>query len=160
MNPQVLAKLKAVEAQYAELMRLVSDASVQADPPTYRTHAKALSDLQPLVDRAREYHQVSGALAEARELASGDAEMKALADEEIPTLEQRIATLTDEIRVLLVPKDQERRPERGARDSRRHRRRRSRALCGGAVSHVQQIRRAARLEDRRHVVERERHRAG
>jgi peptide chain release factor 1 len=87
-------------------MRLVGDAAVQADPPTYRTHSKALSDLQPLVERFREYTQVDAELAQAKELAaSGDEEMKALAQEEITSLEQRRTTLAEALRVLLVPKD-------------------------------------------------------
>jgi len=106
MTPQVLDKLKATEARYDELARLVSDPAVQADPPTYRTHAKALAELQPLVDAHREYAHAAGQLAEARDVASsGDAELKALAEAEIADLERRLATLGDEIRALLVPKD-------------------------------------------------------
>ena len=51
MNPQVLRKLRSLQARYEELMRLVSDPAVQADPPTYRTHTKAMAELEPLVDR-------------------------------------------------------------------------------------------------------------
>ena len=53
MTPQVREKLKSVAARYEELTRLVSDPAVQADPPTYRTHAKAIAELQPLVDHHR-----------------------------------------------------------------------------------------------------------
>ncbi len=87
-------------------MRLVADPAVQANPATYRTHTKALSDLQPLIDKYLEYKRVSDELTQAREVAaSGDAEMKALAEEEIPGLETRLASLDDELRVLLIPKD-------------------------------------------------------
>jgi|SRR5579862_7504925 len=106
MNPQVLEKLKAIQAQHAELLRLVSDAAVQADPPTYRTHAKALAELQPLVDRYEQYQAAVAGLADARDMAaSGDAEIKAMAEDEIQALEPTIARLGDEIRQLLVPKD-------------------------------------------------------
>jgi len=106
MTPQVLDKLKANEARYEELTRLVSDSTVQADPATYRKHAKALAELQPLIDAYRERVRVGAELAEANELmASGDQEMKALASEEIPGLSARLATLDESIRALLVPKD-------------------------------------------------------
>ena len=106
MTPQVLEKLKSVEARYEELTRLISDSAVQADPPTYRTHAKALSDLEPLVERYREYQQVARELADAREMAaSGDADLQALADDEIKGLDAQLTALFDEIRVLLTPKD-------------------------------------------------------
>ena len=65
MTPQVLDKLKSVSARYEQLMRLVSDATVQADPPTYRTHTKALAEIQPLVDKFREHEQLEAQLADA-----------------------------------------------------------------------------------------------
>jgi peptide chain release factor 1 len=106
MTPQVVDKLRSVESHYEELARLVSDPAVQADPPTYRTHSKALAELQPLVDAFHEYQQVEGELAQAREVAaSGDAELQALADEEITGLDARRAALDDRIRVLLIPRD-------------------------------------------------------
>jgi peptide chain release factor 1 len=106
MTPQVHEKLESVVARYGELMRLVADPAVQADSRAYRTHSKALADLQPLVESYHELEDVDRQLADARELAgSGDAEMSALANEEIPDLEARQTTLVDRIRVLLVPKD-------------------------------------------------------
>jgi peptide chain release factor 1 len=106
MTPQVLDKLKATAARYDELTRLVSDPAVQADPPTYRTHSKALADLQETVDRYREYDVVERQLAEAREVAaSGDPELRELAAEEIAALEARIADLDAVLRGLLVPRD-------------------------------------------------------
>jgi peptide chain release factor 1 len=106
MTPQVLEKLKSVAARYDELTRLVSDPTVQSDAAAFRTHSKAIAELQPLVDRLQEYEHASRQLADAREVAgSGDAELVALAGEEIQTLEQRIATLTEEVRRLLIPKD-------------------------------------------------------
>jgi peptide chain release factor 1 len=106
MTTQVLDKLKSLSARYDELTRLVSDPSVQADPPTYRTHSKALAELQPIVDRYHEYAQAERQLAEARDVAqSADPDLKALADEEIAQLTGRLSALFEEIRVLLIPKD-------------------------------------------------------
>ena len=99
-------KLNAVETRYEQLTALVADPSVQADPSTYRTHAKALAELQPLVDRFREYKAVVEEIEQARELAGGDdAEMRALALDELKTLEARRDALLADIRVLLIPKD-------------------------------------------------------
>jgi peptide chain release factor 1 len=106
MTPQLLQKLNAAESRYDELTRLLSDPAVQAAPPTYRTHSKALAELTPLVERYREYKRVGSELAEARELAaSGDAEMQGLAREELPGLEHRLEALGGDLRALLVPKD-------------------------------------------------------
>jgi peptide chain release factor 1 len=99
-------KLTAVETHYEQLMALISDPAVQSDASAYRTHTKALAELQPLVDRFREYKAVMAEIEQARELESGsDADMKVLASEELKTLEARRDGLLDEIKILLVPKD-------------------------------------------------------
>src|SRR5688572_402806 len=106
MTPQVHEKLKSIAARYETLMALVGDAAVQADPPTYRKHTKELADLEPLVEAHRRHTQLAGELAGTREVAaSGDAEMKALAEDEIERLEETLAVLENQIKVLLVPKD-------------------------------------------------------
>jgi peptide chain release factor 1 len=106
MTPQTHDKLKSVTARYEDLTRLVSDPAVQADPPTYRTHSKALAEIEPLVESYQKFQQLDAELADARELAAGgDAEMKALAKEEIARIEREVAALEDGIKVLLIPKD-------------------------------------------------------
>ena len=106
MTPQVLEKLRAIATRYDELTQLVSDPAVQADPAAYRTHSKAIADTQELVEAFRTYQQQVRALDEARELAdSDDADLKALAADEIPALETAIEDLEQRLRVLLIPKD-------------------------------------------------------
>ena len=78
----MLDKLQTIETRYDELMALVSDAAVQADPNQYRTHAKALSEIQPIVDQFREYKTVLAEITETQELAeSGDADMREMAEQ-------------------------------------------------------------------------------
>ena len=99
-------KLRAVEERYETLMGLVSDAAVQADPAEYRTHAKALADMQPLVDKFRQYRAVEREAEQARELAEADdPEMRELAAQELRDLGGRLDALQAEIRVLLLPND-------------------------------------------------------
>jgi peptide chain release factor 1 len=102
----MLDKLTSVEAKYNELLSLLGDASVQADPAQYRTHAKALSEIEAIVDKFREYKSLASEIAQTEELAAGsDAEMAALAQEELPGLKTRAEVLIAEIKVLLIPKD-------------------------------------------------------
>jgi peptide chain release factor 1 len=106
MTPQVHEKLKSVEARYDELARLVSEPSVQADPPTYRTHTKELAEIEPLVEHSRRFRQLEAELKDAQELAgAGDAEMKALAKDEAARLERDMAAIEEQIKVLLIPRD-------------------------------------------------------
>ncbi|MEW5982096.1 MAG: peptide chain release factor 1 [Acidobacteriota bacterium] len=102
----MLDKLNAVEAKYDDLLTLLGNPGVQADATQYRTHAKALADLEPLVERYREYKAVMSNLVQAEELAKGDdQDMRALALEEIPELRAKSESLLGEIKVLLLPKD-------------------------------------------------------
>ncbi|MCM3879846.1 MAG: peptide chain release factor 1 [Vicinamibacterales bacterium] len=102
----MLDKLNSIEANYEELMTLLANPSVQSDPNEYRKHAKALSDMQPLVEKFREYKTVLKEAAQAEELArSADADMRELASEELRGLEQRRDALLAGIRVMLIPKD-------------------------------------------------------
>jgi peptide chain release factor 1 len=106
MTPQVFDKLRTIASRYDELTQLVSDPTVQADVAAYRTHSKAIAEAQDLVDCFREYQRQERALAEAREMAAADdPELRALATDEIASIESRLTGLEDQLRVLLIPKD-------------------------------------------------------
>src|SRR6187401_742505 len=99
-------KLSTVELRYDELMHRLGTSEVQSDPAEYRKAAKALSDMEPLVQKYREYKTVDQDIAGSEELARGsDAEMRALAEEELKSLYTRRDALLEEIKILLIPKD-------------------------------------------------------
>jgi peptide chain release factor 1 len=99
-------KLAAVEGRYEALAAAMSSPEVQGDANEYRKQARALAEIEPLVLAYREYQQVERQLKDARELAGGgDAEMAALAADEIEGLTARQAQLLGEIKILLLPKD-------------------------------------------------------
>jgi peptide chain release factor 1 len=99
-------KLAAEEQRYDELTRLLSTAEVQSDPNEMRKHSKALSELEPLVDKYREYKGVASEIAQAEEMLAGaDVDMRELAKEELKSLAPRRDSLVAELKVLLVPKD-------------------------------------------------------
>jgi peptide chain release factor 1 len=102
----MLDKLNSVEASYEELTALLATPSVQSDSNEYRKHAKALAEIEPLVEKAREYKSVLKEIEQAEELVkSGDADMRELAGEELDGLKQRRDALIAEIKLLLIPKD-------------------------------------------------------
>ena len=99
-------KLTAVEQRYDELLSLLGTAQVQSDPSEFRKHAKAAAEIETLVERFREYKTVIRDLTQAEELAaSGDADMRELAAQEVKSLAARRDALLAELKILLIPKD-------------------------------------------------------
>src|SRR5688572_32731278 len=87
-------------------MHRLGTSEVQSDPAEYRKAAKALSDMEPLVQKYREYKAVVQDIGGSEELARGsDNEMRALAEEELKTLTVRRDALIEDIKILLIPKD-------------------------------------------------------
>jgi peptide chain release factor 1 len=99
-------KLQSEEARYEDLTARLGTTEVQSDANEYRKHAKALAELEPLVERFREYKSVAQELAQAEELvAGGDPDMRELAREEVKSLAARRDALIAELKILLIPKD-------------------------------------------------------
>ena len=99
-------KLQSEEARYEDLTARLGTSEVQSDANEYRKYAKAVAELQPLVERFREYKTVAQELAQAEELlAGGDPDMRELAREEVKSLTSRREALVAELKVLLIPKD-------------------------------------------------------
>ncbi len=65
---------------------------------------KEYADLRPVVAEIAEYRQLLDDITEAEEWTN-DAEMKALADEELPGLKARIPDVEHNLRIALLPKD-------------------------------------------------------
>ena len=99
-------KLAAVERRYDELLARLGTGELQNDPSEYRKQSKALAEIQPTVERFREYKSVVRNVAETEELmASGDPDLRNLAQEELKTLMARRESLISQLKILLVPKD-------------------------------------------------------
>ena len=99
-------KLRDLESRYEELTIRLGTAEIQSDPPEYRKAAKTLAELEPVVQKFREFKVVERDVAGAEELArSGDAEMRELAQEELSDKRARRELLEQELKILLIPKD-------------------------------------------------------
>ena len=99
-------KLSSVEARYEELSARLGTVELQSDAAEYRKAAKSLSELEPLVEKFRQYKTVEQDIAGAEELAKGsDADMRALAEDELKSLAVRKEALLQDLKVLLIPKD-------------------------------------------------------
>ena len=85
----------------------MSDPAVAGRAAEYREIARERASLEPLVEAWREHQSVARQLEESRALleTEKDPEMRALAKDELDTLEDRRAELEEEIKILLLPKD-------------------------------------------------------
>jgi len=97
-------KLATIEARYEQLMTEMADPAIQSDSSRFRSHSKALSEIQPLVEHFREYKSITTQIASAEEMLK-DADMRELAQEELKDLHPRRDAIVAQIKVLLVPKD-------------------------------------------------------
>src|SRR5438309_7904774 len=102
----MLERLAVLEKEYDDVLRRLSDPDVIADQRALRDESKRHKQLEPIVQRYREYRAAIDQLAEAKEMlgsSSGDDRevWRSLADES----EATIARLEEELRVLLLPKD-------------------------------------------------------
>jgi peptide chain release factor 1 len=97
-------KLAAVEAKYDQVMREMADPAVQSDTAKFRSHSKALADMEPLVEAFRQYKDVIGQITTTEELVK-EPDMREMAQEELAALEARRDALLADMKILLVPKD-------------------------------------------------------
>ena len=99
-------KLKESEARYAQLTEQLAQPETLADTAQYQKLAKAHSDLGPVVEKYREWKEVSKNLEQAKGmLQESDADLRAMAQDELTQLEPRLEQIENELKVLLIPKD-------------------------------------------------------
>ncbi len=101
-------KLSAIEERYNELSEKVSDPAVIADSANFAKLCKEQSDIAPIVEKYREYKTCKDTISEGEEILADpdmDKEMKELAEEEIKDAKERIEALSQELKILLLPKD-------------------------------------------------------
>src|SRR5688500_13614127 len=101
MNDSMFEKLVAIETRYDQLTTEISDPAVQADTAKFRAHSKTLAELQPTVDAFRQYKLLKEEIA-ATEALLKDPEMRELAQDDLPSLQNRLEQLDSELKVLLV----------------------------------------------------------
>jgi peptide chain release factor 1 len=103
---QFVPRLQQIEVRFEELTRQLADPAVIGDSGEYRKAAKARSDVAEVVSKYREWKKAAGELDQARGmLQEQDAELRAMANEEVARLEPRIARFEQELKLLLLPKD-------------------------------------------------------
>ncbi len=100
-------RLDQIEARYNELTQALASPDIVNDSSRYQKTAKAHSEISEVVEKYREYKDLTRGIAESRGMLADekDPEMLAYAREELDRLESRVATIEGDLKVLLLPKD-------------------------------------------------------
>jgi len=100
-------RLEQIEAKYEELNQALASPEIVSDSARYQKTAKTHSEITPVVEKYREYKDLTRGIAESKALLQDetDPEMVSYAEEELAKLEKRVGEVEEELKVLLLPKD-------------------------------------------------------
>ncbi len=106
MKPSLLVKLQNLVERLGELDGLLAQPDIIGNQERFRALSREHAELAPVVRCFDRYHNTQLAIAEAETmLAEDDAEMRALANDEIIDARGRLTELEAELIVLLLPRD-------------------------------------------------------
>lgn len=101
-------KIEIFSKRYDELNNRLYDPSVAADPNEYSKVMKEVKSIEAIVLKYREYKEILKAMDEAREIiedSSSDKDFREMAMAEIDDCKEKLPEITDELKILLLPKD-------------------------------------------------------
>ena len=100
-------KLDFILEKYEELSKKVSDPDVIAKQKEWQKLMKEMSDLEPIVKEYTAYKKAKEELEEAKEILDmeDDEELREMAREELKANEAAIEEYTENLKILLLPKD-------------------------------------------------------
>src|SRR5450755_4779223 len=100
-------RLDQIESRYEELTNALASPDIVNDSARYQKTAKAHAEIAPIVEKYREYKDLTKGIAESKALLADekDAEMRAYAQDELTQLEGRVTAVEEELKFLLLPKD-------------------------------------------------------
>lgn len=104
----MLDKLKMADARYDEINNKLSDPTVIADNELYKALMKEYKSLTQLIETYRSYQKAVNDFDDAKatlDEAGSDEELREMAQEEFNDSKSRIEKLTEELKILLLPKD-------------------------------------------------------
>ena len=87
-------RLDQIEARYEELTQALASPDIVNDSARYQKTAKAHSEIVPIVEKYREYKDLTRGIAESKAMLAEekDPEMRAYAQEELNKLEPRVGS--------------------------------------------------------------------
>src|SRR5436853_5223062 len=100
-------RLDQIEARYEELTNALASPDIVNDSAKYQKTAKAHAEISAMVEKYREYKDLTKGIAESKAVLvdEKDPDMRAYAQEELDRLQARVSGVEDELKFLLLPKD-------------------------------------------------------
>jgi peptide chain release factor 1 len=106
MKASLRSKLQHLSERLEEINYLLSDPEVIADQNRFRGLSQEHAQLGPIVSCYNDYENTITAIEDARTmLEEDDPDLREMAQEELKTAEQRQETLSQELQLLMLPKD-------------------------------------------------------
>ena len=100
-------KLDKMLERYEKLNVLVGDADVISRMDEWKAYTKELAEITETVEKYTEYKKILSEQEEVKDLLliETDVEMKAMMKEELEVCKEKLQAISDELRILLLPKD-------------------------------------------------------
>ena len=100
-------KLKDIQEKFIDVEKSLSDPEQISNPKRLQELSKTHAELSPIVSAYKDYLQLETAIEDTQSLLADekDADMLALAQEELDSLRNQQEQLTDNLKMLLIPKD-------------------------------------------------------
>ena len=106
MKESIRQRLDKMVDRFEEVGRLLAAPDIAGSSPQYRELSKEYARLQPLAERYGEFRRLTGDLGAAEELRTdADAALRALGEEEVARLKDKLQVLQQQLEQLLIPKD-------------------------------------------------------
>lgn len=100
-------KLEDILLRFEEIMNQLSEPDVANDTNRFRKLMKEQSDLAPIVEAYKEYKQAKQNIEDSLAMLEeeSDEELRELAKEELNDSKEKVETLENTLKILLLPKD-------------------------------------------------------
>ena len=104
----IFKKLTKADDRYREIEQMITLPEVVSDRKKYSDLIKEYKSLEPIIEKFREYKEAEKNMTESDEMmrdSSLDSELRDLAEEEFKEYRSLCETLTEELKILLMPRD-------------------------------------------------------
>ncbi len=106
MKSSIRDKLEQLAGRHQEVGQLLAQPEVIGDQERFRSLSQEYAQLEELVGTFERYRRAEGDVAAAREMAEDpDADVRAMAEEELERARARAEALEQRLKILLLPRD-------------------------------------------------------